>query len=58
MKHLQRLLWQVQKLPWARLFAYTALLVFGAATLAWLGVFGVANLACDLGDRRVRALIN
>jgi hypothetical protein len=33
----------------ARLFAYTALLVFGLVTRAWWEVFGVANLACDLG---------
>jgi hypothetical protein len=39
----------------ARLFAYTVLLVFAAVTLAWWRVFGVANLACDLGDRRVRS---
>ena len=25
------------KLPWARVFAFAALLVFGAATLAWWG---------------------
>jgi hypothetical protein len=39
----------------ARLFAYTALLVLGAVTPAWWGFFGVANLACDLGERRVRS---
>jgi hypothetical protein len=37
----------------ARLFAYTVLLVFAAVTLAWWGGSSVANLACDLGDRRV-----
>ena len=41
-------------LPWARLFAFAALLVFGAVTLAWWGFF-VADLACDL---ETGALIN
>jgi hypothetical protein len=36
----------------ARLFVFAALVVFGAVSLAW-GFFDVANLACDLGDRRV-----
>ena len=40
---------------WTRLFAFAALLVLGAVTIAWWG-FGVANLVCDLGDRRMRSL--
>jgi hypothetical protein len=39
----------IPTLPWARLFPFAALLVFAGVTLAWWGVFGVANLACDLG---------
>jgi hypothetical protein len=46
----------IPSLPWARLFAFAALLVFGAVALAWWGFFGVANLACDLGDRHTRRL--
>jgi hypothetical protein len=46
------------KLPWTRLFTFAALLVFAAVTLAWWGfLIGVVDLACDLGDRHVRALI-
>jgi hypothetical protein len=35
----------------ARLFAFAALLIFGAVTLAWWGFFGVADLASDLGTQ-------
>ena len=42
----------------ARVFAFAALLAFGTVTFAWWGFLAWLILACDLEDRRVRALMN